>query len=211
MIRLYCILIGYVFGCFQTSFLYGKKQGIDIRQHGSGNAGTTNALRVMGTKAGVITFMGDLGKMLLACLVTWLLFRHLGTDYRLLRLLYTGVGVIIGHDFPLFMSFKGGKGIAATGGLMLLISPWTALYGFLSFFGLTALTKIVSLGSCLMVTGEWIVFLVLCLTGTLNTGVMTVWEAVLVFSFFTFMALIRHKDNIRRLLRGEENKLRFHA
>ena len=78
MIRLPLLLIGYLFGCIQTSFFYGKKQGIDIREHGSGNAGTTNALRVMGRKAGVIVFIGDMGKMILALLVTGLLFKGMG-------------------------------------------------------------------------------------------------------------------------------------
>ena len=211
MIRLYCALIGYFFGCLQTSFFYGKKQGIDIREHGSGNAGTTNALRVMGARAGVITFIGDLGKMLLACLVTWLLFRGMGDDYRLLRLLYTGIGVVLGHDFPLFMNFKGGKGVAATGGLMLILHWITAVYAFLTFFGLTVMTRIVSLASCVMAVGEWIIFLILSLTGTLNLGILPLWEALLIFSLIIVLALIRHTENIRRLIKGEEKKISFRS
>ena len=211
MIRLYCALIGYIFGCVQTSFFYGKKQGIDIREHGSGNAGTTNALRVMGARAGVITFIGDLGKMLLACLVTWLIFRGMGEDYRLVRFLYTGIGVILGHDFPLFMDFKGGKGVAATGGLMLILHWIMAVYAFLTFFGLTVCTRIVSLASCLMVAGEWIIFLILSLTGALNLGILPLWEALLIFSLIVLLALIRHTENIKRLIRGEEKKISFRS
>ena len=94
MIRVVCLLIGYVFGLFQTSFLYGKMHGIDIRNYGSGNAGTTNALRVLGTKAGLIVFGGDVIKCILAVLVVRLLFGNSHPDMKYLYMLYAGAGAI---------------------------------------------------------------------------------------------------------------------
>ena len=209
MIRLPLVLLGYLFGCIQTSFLYGKLQGIDIRDHGSGNAGTTNALRVMGTKAGVIVFIGDMGKMILALLLTGWLASFWGEEYYLLTRLYTGLGVVLGHLFPYYMDFRGGKGIASTGGLMLMLDWRTAVFAFVTFFGLTLLTKYVSLGSIVMVIGEEILFIILTVTGKIGLGLMPLWEAILVFSAIVAMALIRHSENIGRLLHGTENKLKL--
>ena len=209
MIRLPLVLLGYLFGCFQTSFLYGKLQGIDIRDHGSGNAGTTNALRVMGTRAGVIVFIGDMGKMILALLLTGWLASFWGEEYYLLTRLYTALGVVLGHLFPYYMNFRGGKGIASTGGLMLMLDWRTAVFGFVTFFGLTLLTKYVSLGSIVMVIGEEILFIVLTVTGKIELGLMPLWEAILIFSAIVAMALIRHSENIGRLLHGTENKLKL--
>ena len=106
MERLICIIIGYVFGLFQTSYIYGRLHGIDIRKCGSGNAGTTNMLRTLGTKAGAITLLGDAFKCVIAVLVVRTLFA--GTQYpEILPLLsiYTAAGVVLGHNFPFYMNF----------------------------------------------------------------------------------------------------------
>lgn len=117
MERIICLAIGYVFGLFQTGYLYSKAHNMDIRNYGSGNSGSTNVLRVMGIKAGFIVFIGDCSKMIFACLLTRFLFREQpGMIY--VYLLYTGFGVILGHNFPFYMGFKGGKGIAASAGLL---------------------------------------------------------------------------------------------
>lgn len=207
MIRLPLLLIGYIFGCIQTSFFYGKKQGLDIREHGSGNAGTTNALRVMGRKAGIIVFLGDLGKMILALLFTGWLSSFLGPEFLMMSRLYTGLGVVLGHDFPFYMEFKGGKGVASTGGLMLLLDWRMAIYSVVSFLGVTLLTKLVSLGSCIMLAGNLILFVVLILTGHINPGIMPVWECILLVSFIVILSLVRHKENIVRLMKGEEKAI----
>ena len=109
MERLLCLIIGYVFGMFQTGFIYGKINHIDIREHGSGNAGTTNALRTLGWKAGFITFAGDILKVVLASLVVRLIFRNTHTDSMTLLVLYTGIGTVLGHNFPFYLHFKGAK------------------------------------------------------------------------------------------------------
>ena len=134
MIRLYCALIGYVFGCFQTSFFYGKKKGIDIRNVGSGNAGTTNALRSFGTGAGILVFAGDAAKTMLAIVVVSLLFK--GSAPGLVRLLkiYAGFGAILGHNYPFYLSFKGGKGIACTAGTIGTLEWQLVLICLASFF-----------------------------------------------------------------------------
>ena len=209
MIRLLFVVVGYFFGCIQTSFFYGKKQGLDIREHGSGNAGSTNALRVMGKKAGFIVFIGDMGKMFLAVLLMLLLFRSRGPEYVLLIKLYTGLGVVLGHDFPCFMNFKGGKGVASTAALIILLDWRMTILGLVIFFGIALTTGIVSLASCATVTADLILYIVLILTGKLNCGVLPVWEAILVFAFIVALSLLRHSENIKRLFRGEEKPLKI--
>ena len=107
MIRLICVAIGYVFGLFQTSYIYGRMHGIDIRTQGSGNAGTTNALRVLGKKAGAITFLGDALKCVAAVLLVQVLFGVSHGDIRPLLAIYAGAGVVLGHNFPFYLGFKG--------------------------------------------------------------------------------------------------------
>ena len=135
MERVICLLIGYVFGLFQTAYFYGKTKGIDIRKYGSGNAGTTNALRVLGTKAGLIVFAGDCLKCIIAVCITRALFSTGHPENIYLLCLYTGAGAVIGHNFPFYMGFKGGKGIAATAGLILSFHPYFIVMGVVLFFG----------------------------------------------------------------------------
>ena len=116
MERVICLLIGYVFGLFQTGYIVGKIKHIDIRKQGSGNAGSTNAVRVMGWKAGAMTFAGDVLKCVLAVLLVRYLYRD--TDMTLLLGMYAGFGATLGHNFPFYLKFKGGKGIAVLAGLV---------------------------------------------------------------------------------------------
>ena len=209
MIRLLLIAVGYCFGCIQTSFIYGKKHGVDIREHGSGNAGSTNALRVMGKKAGITVFLGDMGKMIAAVLLMLLVFRSRGPEYVLLIKLYTGLGVVLGHDYPFYMNFKGGKGVASTAALILMLDWRMAVMGLVIFFGTVLITRIVSLGSVLMLVSEMILYTVLILHEELARGVLPAWEAIAVFGFMVLLSLLRHLPNIGRLLRGEEKPLKI--
>ena len=102
--RVIALGIGYLFGLFQTGYLYGKSQGIDIRSEGSGNAGTTNSLRVLGIKAGLITFAGDLCKAILAVLLVKVLFRNAYPDAVKILELYAGFGAVLGHNFPFYVA-----------------------------------------------------------------------------------------------------------
>ena len=125
MIRLACVAIGYVFGLFQTGYIYGELKGTDIRQHGSGNAGATNALRTLGWKAGLITLLGDCFKCVFAVLLVRALFagRYPDEHMGVLLGMYGALGVILGHNFPFYLKFKGGKGIAVTFGCLLGLFP----------------------------------------------------------------------------------------
>ena len=165
MERIICIIIGYVFGMFQTAFFYGKMHGIDIREHGSGNAGTTNTLRVLGTKAGLIVFAGDVLKCMIAVWITTLIFKGSHADEIYLLKLYTAAGAILGHNFPFYMNFKGGKGIAASAGLIFALAffDWKFLaLGFCTFFIALIITKYVSFSSLCLMTGFLIEFIIFC-------------------------------------------------
>lgn len=210
--RLICIVIGYAFGLFQTGFIYGKTQGIDIRTKGSGNAGTTNSLRVLGTKAGAITFFGDCMKSILAILCARLLFGVLlsgmvSADALKLLELYAGFGVVLGHNYPFYMGFRGGKGIASTFGVMLALCPWIALICVVVFIIIFAITHYVSLGSVVIVT----VFLVgvVIANHMLLLGVAPMYniEFDVVAACFTAMAIWRHRANIKRLATHSESKV----
>mgnify|MGYP001492218511 CR=1 FL=1 len=107
MERLVCLLIGYIFGLFQTGYFYGKTQGVDIRKMGSGNAGSTNALRTMGIKAGMITLLGDCFKCVIAVLVVRGIYGQSHADILPLLSLYTGFGAVLGHNFPFYQGRKG--------------------------------------------------------------------------------------------------------
>ena len=205
MERLLCLAVGYIFGLFQTGFIYGRSHGIDIRNYGSGNSGTTNALRVLGVKAGLIVFIGDFLKTVIPCLIArYLLGGQEGMGY--VYMLYAGFGVILGHNFPFYLGFKGGKGIAATAGIIFSIDWRLTVICLSCFILLVAVTRYVSLGSLVV------------------SVILLVWDAVqnlrgayglipgrleftAVTAVITVMAFWRHRANIGRLLKGTENKV----
>ena len=152
MERFICVIIGYAFGLLQTGYLYGKLHHVDIRKQGSGNAGTTNALRTMGWKAGLVTLLGDCFKCVLAVVVVHLLYGKSHADMMPLLAMYAGMGVVLGHNYPFYLKFKGGKGIAATAGLIVsTTNVWMVLICLAAFVGVVGITRYVSLGSLLVV------------------------------------------------------------
>lgn len=209
--RILCIVIGYVFGLFQTAFILGKLNHIDIRDYGSGNSGTTNAMRTLGKKSGFITFFGDALKAVFGIALTYVLFRNTCEGHMFVIALYTGVGVILGHNFPFYMNFKGGKGIAASGGVIFALAfyDWKFLaLGLLTFFVALAITKYVSFGSLCLTTGfliEIIVWGQLGMVHNLNSNDRL--EAYILVAFMTVLSFIRHKENIKRLMNGTERKI----
>lgn len=207
MERIVCLLIGYVFGLFQTAYFYGKAHGIDIRQHGSGNSGTTNALRVMGTKAGMIVLAGDCIKCILAVVLVRLIFGGSHPETIWLLCLYTGLGAVLGHNFPFYMGFKGGKGIAATAGLILSFHPYFIIMGVVLFFGTFFTTHFVSLGSLLVYAG-FVIEMVICGQLGVFEGMtqLQLYEMYLIALFMAGMAYWRHRENIVRLIHGNERK-----
>ncbi len=193
MSYLISIVMGYFLGCFQTAYIVARKtKHIDIREHGSGNSGTTNAIRVLGWKLGMLTFVGDILKAVLAVVIARTLF-----DSQLAGL-YAGAGVIIGHNWPFVLNFKGGKGIASTLGMLLAFDWRIGLVAWAVASLAIYLTKYVSLGSILLVTIMPIGVLLLYPGGI---------QELIITSILAIIAIYRHKANIGRLIRGEENKL----
>lgn len=206
MVRVICLLIGYVFGLFQTAYIYGRLHGIDIRNYGSGNAGTTNTLRVFGTKAGLLVLVGDIMKCILAVVVTGVIFGSSHTDMIYLLKMYTAAGAIIGHNFPFYLKFKGGKGIAATAGLILSFHPYLIPMGLILFFGAFFITHYVSLGSLLVYAGFMIETVILGQMGVFGMTQPRLNEMYVILALLTAMAFWKHRENIKRLLSGTERK-----
>lgn len=208
MERVICLAIGYLFGLFQTGYIYGKLHHFDIRKHGSGNAGTTNALRTMGVKAGAITLIGDCFKCVFAVLLVRAIFAS-KTDMLPLLSMYAAFGAVLGHNYPFYMNFKGGKGIAVTAGIIIITDLRLTAVCLLAFILIVGLTRYVSLGS--------LVVSVLFLIGLVIKGQMGLFyvshaylmEMYVIGVLFVISAFVRHKDNIGRLLNGTENKISF--
>lgn len=210
--RIICILIGYVCGLFQTGYFYGKLKKIDIREHGSGNAGTTNTLRTLGLWAGVCTFLGDCFKTVIAVVIVKLLFHQSEAVDVIVLGAYAGMGAVLGHNFPFYLNFKGGKGIASTAGLVTAISWLTnnwilTLLAVLTFIIPVAITRYVSLGSLLLISGFLIESIIFGQSGKFGLTQLELVELWLVIGTLTVLAFIKHRANIVRLLNGTENKL----
>lgn len=203
--RIFCLALGYAFGLFQTGYIYGKFKHVDLRKYGSGNSGTTNALRVMGWKAGLIVFIGDFLKTVIPCVLVR--FLTASEDMNYLLILYTALGAILGHNFPFYMGFKGGKGIAATAGLLVSFDWRITLLCLVIFVAAVAITRYVSLGSILVVTAFFICTVYWGLKGDYHVGESYLCEFFGVAAVIMCMAIWRHRANIVRLLHGTENKL----
>ena len=208
--RVLCLVAGYVFGLFQTGYFVGKHMNVDIRTKGSGNSGTTNALRVLGPKAGAVVFAGDVGKSVVLCLIVRAVYSKILPDAALLMMLYGGFGVILGHNYPFYLKFKGGKGIAATGGFIISLLDWRiTLICALGFLLPIAITRYVSLGSLIaeaLVLITWILF-GRQLMPALAEGYFM--EATVIVFLIAALAYWRHRANIGRLIKGCENKISF--
>ncbi|MFW5648456.1 MAG: glycerol-3-phosphate 1-O-acyltransferase PlsY [Candidatus Alkaliphilus sp. MAG34] len=187
--NLLLILISYLIGSLSTSYLIAKFFAkIDIREHGSGNPGSANILRTLGAKAAILTFLGDLFKGAIAVYLGNMLG---GTIMALL----CGIAVVIGHNWPVFLEFKGGKGIATTIGVIILVKPLVALVCISIGVAMLFKFKYVSLAS---IVGVVILPFVIIIYG---------------FNYFLFglilalLAVYRHRENIKRLLEGNERKI----
>jgi len=201
MFRILSLLLGYAVGLIQTAYIVGRASGIDIREHGSGNAGMTNALRVMGFKAGLLVFVCDVMKAVAAYTICSLLFSGAGSfiDFGGLNILpglYGGAGCILGHCFPFYLKFKGGKGMASTLGLILSASPWLTLAVAVVGISIVAVSKYISVAS--------LVIAVMLPVGIYILGFGA--EAVLVGGAIGALVWYLHRENIKRLMKGTENK-----
>ena len=190
------IIIAYLLGNISTSYIIAKKMiGVDIRTQGSGNAGSTNVLRTLGKKAGAMTFVGDLLKGVLAVLIAKVIASISGVDVATAG--YLGViGVVSGHNWPAFLGFRGGKGVATSLGSMIAINPILALSCFAIFLIIVAITKYVSLGAIVGISCSPIMMIVF----KNNKGLLATL-------FLTVSVIYTHRENIKRLLNGTERKL----
>lgn len=206
-LRFLCLAIGYLFGIFQTAYILGKIKGIDIRDYGSGNAGTTNAIRVLGTKAGLIVFAGDLLKCLLALVLVGSIFGKAHPEMMYLLKSWTFAGVVLGHDYPFYMNFKGGKGVAVIAGFVFGYH-WSFLpVALVLFFVPYLTTHFVSLGSLMVYAGTCVLMFVEGQQGIFaGASQLTLIEMYIIQFLLTFMAFYRHRENLGRLRRGEERK-----
>ena len=204
--RIISLLIGYGCGLFQTSYIYGRMKGIDIREKGSGKAGTTRALRTLGKKAGIIVMVGDIVKCILAAVIVWLLFgrNHPELDY-LLRT-WAGFGCIMGHNYPFYMGFRGGKGVACTAGFINTISWQMTIIGNILFFSNLFITHYVSLGSLMVGAMLLIGTIIMGQLGMFQLSGPAQLEMYVVVAVITLQIFIRHRENIKRLLNGTERK-----
>lgn len=206
MERIICLAIGYVCGLLQTGYLVGKMNHVDIRKEGSGNAGSTNALRVMGWKAGAMTFAGDVVKCLAAVLIVRYLYRD--TRYVPLLAMYAGMGATLGHNFPFYLKFKGGKGIAVLAGLVLSTGLVMVPIPLTAFLIAVLLTRYVSLGSLLASSMFFLEVLFYGQLGGFDMAFQYRLELYVLVFLLMVLAWVRHKENIKRLLAGTENPFR---
>lgn len=191
-------VIGYLLGCIPCGVLIARFYGhMDIRKTGSGNSGTTNVLRTLGWAPSLLTLAGDCVKGVLAALIG----RWLGGEASMLA---GGLFAVLGHDFPVFMKFKGGKGIATSLGITFVICPPVAPLLVVIVIAIVAVTRIMSVGTLTASLSypflNWL-FLPEDADPALRIGFAILLMAL---SFFC------HRSNLRRLFRGEENKLDFH-
>lgn len=200
MFRLISLLIGYFIGCISMGFIVGKLTKTDLRKKGSGNLGTTNALRVLGFRAGLATFLGDILKGVLAFFLCRLIF----PDDSLLAGIYAGAGAILGHDFPFYLKFKGGKGIASTIGIVLSLT-----FVFSPFLGaITIAIGILGVACSGFISMGSILFSISIPISAYFLGMPT--EAVAIFTALAVLATWLHRANIKRLISGTENKFTLH-
>lgn len=196
LIYITIVIISYLLGNISTSYIVAKRlAGVDIRTQGSGNAGSTNVLRTLGKKAGALTFVGDVLKGLLAVLIARLIAYSMNMDQSTCAYLAV-VAVVLGHNYPVFLGFKGGKGVATSLGSMLGMNPIIALTCLGFFIIIVAITKYVSLGSILGIGLSPIIMII-----NHNT------KGILVTLFLTISVAITHKENIKRLINGTERKI----
>ena len=204
MERLICLVIGYVCGLLQTGYLVGRMNHIDIRKEGSGNAGSTNAVRVMGWKAGAITFAGDVLKCVAAVVIARVLFKD--SECVPLLAMYAGMGATLGHNFPFYLKFKGGKGIAVLAGLVVSTGWELVPIPLAAFLIAVLMTRYISLGSLLASSMFFLEVVEFGQLGWFHMSFNYRIELYVLTGILMILAWVRHKDNIKRLMAGKENR-----
>ena len=183
-------VIGYLLGSINSSLIIGRFYGVDVRNHGSGNAGVTNTLRTLGKTAALLVLTGDILKGILSCLIGHYIAGEIGT-------IAAGAFAIIGHNWPLYFGFKGGKGVLTSFAVIAYIDWKMALIALGAFIIIVSITRYVSLGS---------------IAGAVILPVVTILSVRgIEFIVFTIvlglLVIIKHRSNIERLIKGTETKL----
>lgn len=195
---IFTLIVSYLLGSINTSIIIGKKtKGIDIREKGSKNAGTTNALRVLGKKAGAIVLLCDVLKAVVAVGIGIIISKITDADDEVILKSVAAIFVVLGHIFPVFFKFKGGKGVATAIGVLFMLDYKIGLICLIFGIVIIAFTKMVSCGSILAA----ILFPVL--------AIVLKPEYIIVSLIIAGIVIIKHRANIQRILKGEENKLSF--
>lgn len=201
-------IIAYCIGSVNFSVIFSRKfAGFDVREKGSGNAGSTNMLRSVGKKAAAITLVCDILKGIIAIAISIIIGNIVSDTNKELLLQIAGIAVVLGHTFPVFFEFKGGKGVATSLGILLMSNWQIGLICLVFALVLMALTRMVSLGSC----AAAVLFPVLTLFINNNYTVLTEGKSGNVYFIYSLIlamiVLYNHRENIKRLLNGTENKL----
>lgn len=193
-------IVGYLFGCFQSSFFIGKFiKKTDIRDLGNGNAGASNTTVAFGLKYGIIVAVLDILKAVISIALIRAIFKGSIPEIELYNILFVnGLFVIIGHNFPFFMSFKGGKGTASLVGMLLAIDIRLGLLGILVMLVITLVTDYIVLGTMGLV--------ILLVTGTLLIHNHMV--SLIIVSFIAAMSIYKHAPNLKRIVNGSEKRVR---
>ena len=203
-------IIAYCIGSVNFSVIISKKMaGFDVREKGSGNAGSTNMLRTVGKKAALLTLICDILKGVVAIIISILIGAIVKDSNKELLLQIAGIAVVLGHTFPIFFGFKGGKGVATSLGILLMSNWQIGLICLVFALVLMALTRMVSLGSC----SAAVLFPVLTLFINEHYTILTEGKSGKVYFVYSLIlaiiVLFNHRNNIKRLLNGTENKLSF--
>ena len=199
-------IVAYLIGSISFSVIISKKMaGFDVREKGSGNAGATNMLRSVGKKAAALTLLADALKGVVAILFAILVGAIAKNSDKALLVQIAGILVVVGHTFPVFFGFKGGKGVATSLGVVLMTNWQIGLICLVFALVLMALTKMVSMGS----VGAAILFPVLVLFINTNFTVSEGSSYVVYSIILAVLVAFNHRSNIQRILNGTENKLSF--
>lgn len=190
--------IAYLLGCFSTGITISRLQGVDIRNAGSKNTGASNVLRVMGLKSGAITFAGDCLKAILAVVAGRLILPGATFGVERFGMMLGGLFAVLGHNWPVFYGFKGGKGVACSAAVVFLVDPLWGGIAIAVCITVIALTRYISLGSMTLL----FTYMVLMCIAHWGERVMCLFTVVL-FA----LCVWRHRANIQRLKNGTENKI----
>ena len=201
-------LIAYAIGSVNFSVIISKKMaGFDVRTKGSGNAGSTNVLRTVGKKAAIITLVCDILKGVVAILAALLIGLFAKEASKAILVEVAALAVVLGHTFPVFFGFKGGKGVATSLGIILLVNWKIGLICLVFALTLMALTRMVSLGS--ISASVLFAVLTMFITDSYVAGIEHDFSFVVFGILLAAFVIFNHRSNLKRILNGTENKLNF--